>query len=272
MYGYIYKTTNLINGKIYIGKKKGEFNNNYKGSGKYLKNALKKYGTENFFVEPIEFCETLEIQNEREKYWIKYHRDKDFAMYNIASGGDGGDLVTCLPEEDYRKFSQLMSELNKQGIIGNKGKHLSESHRRKIGEGNKGKIHSEEWKRKHDDAIRGKPAWNKGLTINDPRVAKYARKKGEYKHSEEVKHLISERVKGRKKAHYINREQWIENMRTFQKSRKHSEEENERLRNIAVGRIWVNDGEKSKMIYPEELQQYLDKGFKKGRISWKKTE
>lgn len=33
--------------------------------------------------------------------------------------------------------------------------------------------------------------------------------------------------------------------------------------------IWVNDGEKSKMIYPEELQVYLDRGFKKGRISWK---
>ena len=58
-------------------------------------------------------------------------------------------------------------------------------------------------------------------------------------------------------------------MKQAQKNRVRSASELDRVRKIAVGRIWVNDGEKSKMIYPEELQGYLDKGFKKGRISWK---
>lgn len=42
-YGFIYITTNLINGKKYIGQKKG-YNDTYLGSGKILKLAIKKYG------------------------------------------------------------------------------------------------------------------------------------------------------------------------------------------------------------------------------------
>ena len=50
----IYKTTNLINKKIYIGQDTKN-NPNYLGSGKYFKYALKKYGKENFSKEIIEF-------------------------------------------------------------------------------------------------------------------------------------------------------------------------------------------------------------------------
>jgi group I intron endonuclease len=264
MYGYIYKTTNLVNNKIYIGKKKGEFTEQYKGSGKYLRNALKKYGKDNFIVEILEWCETLQIQNEREQYWIAYYRSLNIPMYNIANGGDGGDLVTCLPENEYRKFVEKMSLLNKLGITGNKGKKLSDEHKRKIGDGNRGKVHSEEWKRKHDDAIRGKSAWNKGLTSDDPRVAKYARKIGEFHHSEETKQLISKKLTGRKIT-FTDPEKRLENMRIAQQNRKHSEKENERLRTIATGRIWISNEESSKMIYPEELQRYLDLGYKRGR-------
>ena len=89
MYGYIYKTINLVTNKIYIGKRKGKFTENYKGSGKYLRNAINKYGAENFKVEVIEYCETLEEQNVREKYWISYYRNQPTEMYNIANGGDG---------------------------------------------------------------------------------------------------------------------------------------------------------------------------------------
>lgn len=268
MYGYIYKTTNLINGKIYIGKRKGKFTASYKGSGKYLRNAVHKYGADNFSVEVIEYCESLVVQNERERYWIAYYRSVGAKMYNIADGGDGGDLVTCLPENDYMKFKDKMSELNRLGIIGNKGKHLSEQHKQKIGDGNRGKVHSDEWKKKHDDAIREKPAWNKGLTVSDERVRKYVHKKGEFQHTEQTKQLLSEKLTGRKMV-FSNPTQRLENMRRAQRNRIHSEKELDRVRKIAVGRIWVNDGNKSKMIYPEELQTYLDNGFKKGRIRWK---
>lgn len=49
MYGYVYKTTNLINGRIYIGQHKSNgLDEQYIGSGKILGIALKKYGRRNF--------------------------------------------------------------------------------------------------------------------------------------------------------------------------------------------------------------------------------
>jgi hypothetical protein len=51
-YYTIYKTTNLINGKIYIGKHEtSDLNDTYMGSGKVLMNAIKKYGKDSFKKE-----------------------------------------------------------------------------------------------------------------------------------------------------------------------------------------------------------------------------
>jgi len=84
----IYKTTNLVNGKFYIGK--DEKNNpNYLGSGKILKIAIKKYGTENFKKEILEECNNKKELNEKEKYWITTLSATTLG-YNIAEGGTGG--------------------------------------------------------------------------------------------------------------------------------------------------------------------------------------
>ena len=64
MYGYIYKTTNLLNGKIYVGKhkwsKEGCLDENYLGSGTYLTRAIDKYGKENFICEILDTADSLE--------------------------------------------------------------------------------------------------------------------------------------------------------------------------------------------------------------------
>ena len=67
----IYKTTNLVNGKIYIGQDK---NNNpaYLGSGKILHLAFQKYGLENFNKEILEVCKSVEDLNEKE-YTLEIH-------------------------------------------------------------------------------------------------------------------------------------------------------------------------------------------------------
>ena len=69
MYGYIYKTTNLINGMIYIGQKHSQkFLPAYLGSGKLIRYAVNLYGKENFKVELLEEIETLEQMDTREIY------------------------------------------------------------------------------------------------------------------------------------------------------------------------------------------------------------
>jgi group I intron endonuclease len=65
----IYKTINLVNNKFYVGKDKKN-NPRYLGSGKILKNAIKKYGVDNFKKEILESCKTEDELNEREIFWI----------------------------------------------------------------------------------------------------------------------------------------------------------------------------------------------------------
>lgn len=91
MYGYVYKTTNIINGKMYIGQHKSEkFDESYKGSGVILTKALEKYGKSNFKTQIIECCETAEELDDREVYWIaRYNASESETFYNVASGCNG---------------------------------------------------------------------------------------------------------------------------------------------------------------------------------------
>lgn len=85
----IYKTTNTINGKIYVGKDCSN-NSKYLGSGSILKSAIKKYGKENFIKEILEECTSPEYLKEREIYWISKLNSRDPLIgYNISPGGDG---------------------------------------------------------------------------------------------------------------------------------------------------------------------------------------
>ena len=100
MFGYIYKTTNMCNGKIYIGKKHSQefIGESYLGSGVKLQCAINKYGKENFKVEMIDQADTIEELNKKEIYYIQELNSQDPKMgYNIANGGDGG-IVWGSPE------------------------------------------------------------------------------------------------------------------------------------------------------------------------------
>lgn len=91
-YYYVYLTTCLVNGKIYVGKCKiRPYHESYYGSGIILCNAIKKYGVENFTKQIISLHETEEECFEAEKYYIEalHARDPEVG-YNIASGGPGG--------------------------------------------------------------------------------------------------------------------------------------------------------------------------------------
>ena len=85
---FVYVTTNLINGKHYIGEHVTKnLNDNYLGSGVYLGKAFKKYGIENFKREILEYCDSKEAAFKlQEKYIIEYNTLRPNG-YNISPTG-----------------------------------------------------------------------------------------------------------------------------------------------------------------------------------------
>ena len=115
MFGYIYLTTNKVNGKKYIGKKQSDvFVPDYHGSGRYIRNALSKYGEDNFETVLIEECENLEQLNAAEKRHIAL-RDavKSDEFYNISPGGEGGNVIAGWSGDQLKEFKLKMSNITK---------------------------------------------------------------------------------------------------------------------------------------------------------------
>ena len=76
------------NGKVYIGKKTGVFNNNYYGSGKVITKEIDKFGKECFELSLLEYAETENELNNKEIKHIHEHRSQDPSKgYNVADGG-----------------------------------------------------------------------------------------------------------------------------------------------------------------------------------------
>ena len=144
----IYKTTNLLNGKIYIGQDKNN-NPNYLGSGTLIKNAIKKYGKSNFKKEILYECSTIDELNEKEKFFISEYKSTNKNIgYNIAIGGSDGCMLN-------RKHT---NETKKKMSLSAMGKKKTDEHRKKLSIANKGRKMSIEEKRKRSESsvLKGK--------------------------------------------------------------------------------------------------------------------
>lgn len=157
MFGFIYLTTNLVNGKIYIGQHEFTGNlsvdNNYLGSGVYLKRAIKKYGRENFKREILRECKTKQELNNWEKIYIRRYKSQRLDIgYNIADGDvlNGRNNPMKIPEvrekvkQTIRNLIPHISEVIKaqfqNGRVASfKGKHHSEETKLKISKSRIGK-------------------------------------------------------------------------------------------------------------------------------------
>lgn len=192
MYGYIYKTTNLINQNVYIGQHKGEFDPTYFGSGVYIKRALKKYGIHSFRVELLTYAFT---QDELIRLEIKFIADyrRLFPadnMYNISNGGKAFMSGLKHSEETKQKLRAHYTEERKIKIREWRSKYKGANHplygkhpsletrakikearkrqefsietRRRMSAAHKGKPHTEEWKKKIGLSQKGVPCPQRG--------------------------------------------------------------------------------------------------------------
>ena len=106
MFYTVYKTTNLINGKIYVGLHVTEdLNDDYLGSGTQICDAIKKYGKENFKREYIKICESPEEMYALEAEIVNEEFVKRPDTYNMKTGGTGSWYHINSNPEEKRKTS-----------------------------------------------------------------------------------------------------------------------------------------------------------------------
>lgn len=136
-YGFIYITTNMVNGKRYLGQKK--FDNywkNYFGSGTIFRKALNKYGKENFVRNVIDIAFSKEELNQKEyDYSIFFNVVKSDDWYNMVVGGGvtyGQNPYANKTEEEMEKIRKKKSELSSGTNNPMYGKHHTEETKKKI--------------------------------------------------------------------------------------------------------------------------------------------
>jgi prefoldin subunit 5 len=127
MFYTIYKITNKINGKSYIGKHQTKkLDDDYMGSGTLVRKAIKKYGVQNFEKEILHIFSNEADMNEAEKTLVTLGENS----YNLCPGGQGGfgyinenglnnskkDFVAMGPEISIRTKSQRRREFNRDPV------------------------------------------------------------------------------------------------------------------------------------------------------------
>ena len=161
-YHFIYKTTNLLNGKYYYGMHSTDnLNDGYYGSGRRLKRSLNKHGNENHIVERLEFFPDRKSLSNREKEIINLNEIAKIDCMNIIVGGEGGYISEEGVKLGWQNMHKIIFEKygqNCHSVVSKKyydslNQEEKKSHRKKISNGQKnvgynhktflGKKHSE---------------------------------------------------------------------------------------------------------------------------------
>lgn len=200
-YGFVYITTNMVNGKKYLGQRKfSDGWEDYLGSGKMFKQDVEKYGKENFKRVIVQFCYSEEELNDAEyKLSVDLNVVKSKDWYNMVYGG-GTTTGWEMPQETRNKIGAKIKErlsdktnhpcYGKPGLIGEKNPMFGVSPKERMDEGTYQKWYDEHipyWK-SLKEKNKGKHFWGDG---QHPSLGKHL--------SDEQKENLSKKAKARYK-------------------------------------------------------------------------
>lgn len=172
MFYTIYKTTNTVNGKFYIGKHQTkDLNDGYMGSGKLIKAAIKKYGVDSFHKEILHVVQTEKEMDLLEKILVVPDQEIN---YNLCEGGKGGwsyirnNLPNGMSGKRQTDKQKTAASLNLKNLRNKPeySKMISDGQKRRYKTQKnpfKGKKHSNDSLEKISKANKGKVPWNKGI-------------------------------------------------------------------------------------------------------------
>jgi hypothetical protein len=156
--------TNTINGKFYIGKHQTKnIYDQYYGSGKNIKAAIKKYGKESFSKEILFVFDNEKEMNDKERELITEEFVLRIDTYNMGVGGEGGPHFKgkkhsqeCLQKRSKRRQYIVSEETKKKISEANIRRFQNEEVRKAYSNKKKGHIVSEETKQKISNSLKGR--------------------------------------------------------------------------------------------------------------------
>lgn len=200
----VYKTTNTITGKIYVGQDIND-NQNYLGSGIKIRKAIKKYGRQHFTKEVLCECQSIDELNAMELHWIRVLNSTNPDIgYNIHDGGRGWKHSPTLLSDTKQKMSE--SHKGKStwncGVTGYSTKKFgmkygpnSDEHNLNISMSLRGKIRTPEHSLNISKSKIGCTPWNKGIPMSEDTKEKLRAKNSGKKLSLESRKKMSEAQK-----------------------------------------------------------------------------
>ena len=252
-YHLLYKTTNLLNNRFYIGVHSTRIlEYGYLGSGKLLQYEIKKYGKENLKREILEYCDNRESLYLKEREIVDRNLLLNEQCLNLKYGGDGlqsEDIKKLWENPEFRK-KIIFSQINAWNNIERKKKAINQS--------------KELWKNpqireKYIIALKNRIETEES---NEKRRLKqkelHANKSEEFENTRRKKISIACKEKCKDPIH-------MKKVSNGLKKPWENPEFREKMRMRNKGKIYVNDGIKPKMIDPSELEYYLNLGFFKCR-------